>query len=261
VSTAQATGVLCADARGVRTLTLNRPERRNALSRDLIAELHAALDAAGNDPDVRVVVLAANGPAFSAGHDLGELTGCSTADHAATFAACEQLMLALHALPLPVIARVEGLATAAGCQLVAACDLAVASAAARFATPGVRIGLFCTTPMVEVARTIGRKRAMEMLLTGEPIGAQMALDWGLVNRVEPPEEVVAATAELAERLTAYPRETLAFGKRAFYETLHLGLPDAYARASEVMVENAGVPAAQEGMSAFLQKREPRWERS
>lgn len=243
---------------GAVTLWLNRPDQRNALSRALMRELTSALAALGEDPDVRVVVLAGRGPAFSAGHDLSELVGMELADYTEVFELCGAVMNAIHELPQPVIARVHGMATAAGCQLVAACDLVVASTDARFATPGVKIGLFCTTPMVEVTRTIGRKRALEMLLTGTAIDAETAAAWGLVNRVVAPGELDAATGELAERIASASSLTVGIGKRAFYRQIDLGLDAAYELCQEVMSENATAEDAQEGMSAFLEKRTPTW---
>jgi enoyl-CoA hydratase/carnithine racemase len=245
-------------AGGAVTLWLNRPDQRNALSRALMRELTSALAALGEDPDVRVVVLAGRGPAFSAGHDLSELVGMELADYTEVFELCGAVMNAIHDLPQPVIARVHGMATAAGCQLVAACDLVVASTDARFATPGVKIGLFCTTPMVEVTRTIGRKRALEMLLTGTAIDAETAAAWGLVNRVVAPDELDAATGDLAERIASASSLTVGIGKRAFYRQIDLGLEAAYELCQEVMSENATAEDAQEGMSAFLEKRTPTW---
>ncbi|MCU0306477.1 MAG: enoyl-CoA hydratase [Thermoleophilia bacterium] len=242
----------------VATITLNAPERRNALSLALMRDLTRALRAAGGAPGVRAVVIAATGPAFSAGHDLRELRGADEALTREVFAACAELMATVHGVPPPVIARVQGIATAAGCQLVAACDLAVAAEEARFATPGVRIGLFCSTPMVEVARAVGRKRAMEMLLTGDPVDARTAADWGLVNRVVPAADLEAATTDLARRVASASGATLAVGKRAFHETIDLGIEEAYVRASEVMCRNALTEDAQEGIGAFLEKREPVW---
>jgi enoyl-CoA hydratase/carnithine racemase len=243
---------------GAVTLWLNRPDQRNALSRALMRELTSAFAALGEDPDVRVVVLAGRGPAFSAGHDLSELVGMELADYTEVFELCGAVMNAIHDLPQPVIARVHGMATAAGCQLAAACDLVVASTDARFATPGVKIGLFCTTPMVEVTRTIGRKRALEMLLTGTAIDAETAAAWGLVNRVVAPDELDAATGELAERIASASSLTVGIGKRAFYRQIDLGLEAAYELCQEVMSENATAEDAQEGMSAFLEKRTPTW---
>ncbi|MET0993362.1 MAG: enoyl-CoA hydratase-related protein, partial [Mycobacterium sp.] len=184
------------------TLNLNRPAQRNALSRELMGDVTAALGALGADPEVRVVVLGGRGPAFSAGHDLSEMVGLGLAEYREIFELCTRMMTAIHELPQPVIARVHGMATAAGCQLVAACDLVVASSEARFATPGVKIGLFCTTPMVEVTRSVGRKRALEMLLTGTPIDAETAAEWGLVNKVVAPDELEAATDELARQIAS-----------------------------------------------------------
>jgi enoyl-CoA hydratase/carnithine racemase len=245
-------------AGGVVTLCLNRPAQRNALSRDLMRELTSALTTLGDDPEVRVVVLAGRGPAFSAGHDLSELVGMELEEYREVFELCGRLMNAIHELPQPVIARVHGMATAAGCQLVAACDLVVASSEARFATPGVKIGLFCTTPMVEVTRTIGRKRSLEMLLTGAPIDAETAADWGLVNRVVAPDELEAATDELAQQIASASSLTIGIGKRAFYRQIDLGLDAAYELCQDVMSENATADDAQEGMSAFLEKRPPTW---
>jgi enoyl-CoA hydratase/carnithine racemase len=240
------------------TLSLNRPAQRNALSRELMADLTAALGTLGADPEVRVVVLAARGPAFSAGHDLSEMVGLELDDYREIFELCTRMMTAIHELPQPVIARVHGMATAAGCQLVAACDLVVASSEARFATPGVKIGLFCTTPMVEVTRSIGRKRALEMLLTGTPIDAETAADWGLVNKVVAPDELDAATDGLARQIASASSLTVGLGKRAFYRQIDVGLDAAYDHCQEVMSENAAAEDAQEGMSAFLDKRPPTW---
>jgi enoyl-CoA hydratase/carnithine racemase len=242
----------------VATLTMDRPRQRNALSMALMGEIVAALAHLRERRDVRAVVLAGEGPAFCAGHDLGEVTGLDEDGLRAAFARCSEMMMALHELPQPVIARVHGMATAAGCQLVAACDLALASTQARFATPGVRIGLFCSTPMVEVARAVGRKRALELLLTGEPIDAPTAAEWGLVNRVVAPEELAKATGELARAIAEASGVTLAFGKQAFYRQLDAGLPEAYELCAEVMTRNALDADAQEGMCAFLEKRAPVW---
>jgi enoyl-CoA hydratase/carnithine racemase len=245
-------------AGGVVTLCLNRPAQRNALSRALMQELTSVLTALGEDAEVRVVVLAGRGPAFCAGHDLSELVGMELEEYREVFELCGGVMNEIHELPQPVIARVHGMATAAGCQLVAACDLVVASSEARFATPGVKIGLFCTTPMVEVTRTIGRKRALEMLLTGSPIDAETAAAWGLVNRVVAPDELESATDELAQRIAAASPLTVGIGKRAFYRQIDLGLDAAYEICQDVMSENATADDAQEGMSAFLEKRPPTW---
>ncbi|HEY8516368.1 MAG TPA: enoyl-CoA hydratase [Candidatus Binatia bacterium] len=241
-------------------LILNRPRRRNALSHELLEALLAALDRCASDPQTRVVVLAGNGPAFSAGHDLQELQAATSAEIERLFALCSRVMLRLHEIPQPVIARVHGIATAAGCQLVAACDLAIAADVATFATPGVSIGLFCSTPAVPVVRAVGRKRALEMLFTGAPIDAQTALDWGLVNRVVPLQELDAEIARFAARIVAASPETIALGKRAFYRQLALPEDDAYALAGAAMCENAALEDAREGIRAFLEKRRPVWGR-
>ena len=242
----------------IQTIVLSRPERRNPLSTATMSALLDALRAAGEDDSVRCVVLGAQGPVFCAGHDLRELATRDAAVHERIFAVCAELMLAIHRLPVPVVARVQGLATAAGCQLVAACDLAVAAEGARFGSPGVKTGLFCTTPMVEIARTVGPKRAMEMLLTGDPIDAPTALDWGLVNRVVPAGRLDEEAAALAGRVVSASRATVAIGKRAFDENIDLPLEDAYRHASAVMCRNAGIDDAQEGIAAFLEKREATW---
>jgi enoyl-CoA hydratase/carnithine racemase len=240
------------------TLNLNRPAQRNALSRGLMGDVTAVLGALGADPEVMVVVLGGRGPAFSAGHDLSEMVGLGLAEYREIFELCTRMMTAIHELPQPVIARVHGMATAAGCQLVAACDLVVASSEARFATPGVKIGLFCTTPMVEVTRSVGRKRALEMLLTGTPIDAETAAEWGLVNKVVAPDELAAATDELARQIASASSLTVGLGKRAFYRQIDLGLDAAYDVCQEVMSENATAEDAQEGMSSFLERRQPIW---
>jgi len=242
----------------VARLTLNRPERRNALSLDAMRELLATLRRAGDDHRVAVVVIAGAGPAFSAGHDLSEMVGRPDAFYTELFDTCVDLMTAVHEIPQPVIARVHGVATAAGCQLVAACDLAVAASDARFATPGVNIGLFCTTPMVPISRAIGRKRALEMLLTGDPIDAATAAAWGLVNHVAPPEELDAAVDALAARICRSSPTVVGLGKRAFYAQDCLTEGDAYSVASPVMSANAALPEAREGITAFLEKRPPVW---
>jgi len=239
-------------------VTLNRPERRNALSMALMRELRGALEELGADREVRAIVIAGAGPGFSAGHDLGEMVGAEEGFVAELFDECTRLMQAIHRVPQPVIARVQGVATAAGCQLVATCDLAIAEEGARFATPGVRIGLFCSTPMVAVSRAIGRKRAMDMLLTGRMIDAATALDWGLVNQVVPAGELDAAVAALAARVSDSARATVAIGKEAFYAQIDLDEAGAYALTKDVMTANALAPDAQEGMSAFLDKRPPVW---
>jgi enoyl-CoA hydratase/carnithine racemase len=241
-------------------LTLNHPEKRNALSAAMLTALREHLDRIAADPEVRVVVLRAAGPVFSAGHDLRELVGGREQDYAALFALCTEVMQAVRRLPQPVIAQVQGLATAAGCQLVATCDLVVASEDASFATPGVKIGLFCTTPGVALARAVPPRKALEMLLTGTPIDAREAERAGLVNRVVPTDRLAEETMALARQVASASRYTVAVGKRAFYEQVALDCSAAYNRAQEVMVENALAPDAQEGMRAFLEKRPPQWER-
>jgi enoyl-CoA hydratase/carnithine racemase len=247
------------DADGVAWLTLNRPSARNALSLGLMEALVAELAAIDADPSVKVVVIGGAGPAFCAGHDLRELrSNPGRATYQATFQLCSQLMTSIVRLPKPVIARVHGVATAAGCQLVATCDLAIAAETARFATPGVNIGLFCSTPMVALTRAVGRKAAMEMLLTGELIDASRAHALGLVNRVVPEAELDAAVSALAGQIVAKSPLTLAIGKEAFYRQAEMGLDDAYAFASEVMTRNMLARDAAEGIDAFLAKRPPVW---
>jgi len=247
------------DRDGVALLTLNRPEARNALSMTLMGAMLDALSRIAEDRTVRVVVVAGAGPVFCAGHDLKELRADpSRAAYEATFRRCSEMMLALTRLPKPVIARVHGMATAAGCQLVATCDLAVASTHARFATPGVNIGLFCSTPMVALTRAVGRKAAMEMLLTGEAVDAEAARALGLVNRVAAPAELDAAVDALAGQIAAKSPLTLATGKEAFYRQAELSLVDAYAYASETMTRNMMARDAGEGIDAFLAKRPPVW---
>jgi len=243
---------------GIVRLNLDRPEKRNALSRDLLSRLEEALASIAADSSARVVVLGARGPVFCAGHDLGEMVGCSESEYRDLFALCSRVMLGLRRLPQPVIARVHGVATAAGCQLVAACDLAVAAEEATFATPGVRIGLFCTTPMVPLVRAIAPKAALEMLVTGKPISARRALELGLVNRVVPAAQLDDAVRELTDAMLAASPLTVRLGKRAFYEQLALDEATAYERATDVMTDNALCRDAQEGMSAFLEKRRPVW---
>ena len=243
---------------GIATVTLNRPEKRNALSLDVMRELIAAFEAIGAERSVKVVILRGLGPAFSAGHDLREMLERSVAEYRLVFDVCVRLMETLQSIPQPVIAEVAGIATAAGCQLVATCDLAVASSEARFATPGVKIGLFCTTPMVALTRAIGRKRAMEMLLTGEMIDARTAADWGLVNRVVEPNELAGETLRLARRIASAAGFVVGLGKAAFYAQIDLDQPKAYAYAKEVMSMNALAADAQEGMDAFVSKRPPAW---
>lgn len=243
---------------GIATVTLNRPERRNALSLDLTLELSECLHRLELNRSVQVIILASEGPVFCSGHDLTELLECNHSDHKRIFCACTRLMERIQSLRQPVIAEVQGLATAAGCQLVATCDLAVASEDASFATPGVRMGLFCSTPMVALSRSIGRKRAMEMLLTGEPITAFTAAEWGLVNRVVPAAGLRSATRSLAERIAEASPVVVGIGKNAFYKQAELDQAHAYTLASQTMSDNAKEPEAQEGMAAFLQKRPARW---
>jgi enoyl-CoA hydratase/carnithine racemase len=243
---------------GIAILTLNQPERRNALSRAMLAALKRTLDAVAGDDTVRAIVLRANGPVWSAGHDLREVVGGDEASHQALFALCTEVMEAIRKLPQPVIAEVHALATAAGCQLAASCDLVLASEQASFATPGVKIGLFCTTPGVALSRAVGAKKAMEMLLTGTPLSAREAEAAGLVNRVVPLERLHEEALALARRIIAASPRTLEIGKRAFYEQLPLDRPAAYAFAQKVMVESASTPDAREGMTAFLEKRPPKW---
>ncbi len=250
--------LLAESAGGVARLTLNRPDKRNALSVGLLQEIEEKLSRIEGDAQTRVVVLAAAGPVFCSGHDLGEMVGRSEGEYRELFATCSRVMQQLRRLPQPVIARVQGLATAAGCQLVASCDLAVASVQARFATPGVKIGLFCTTPAVPVVRAVPPKAAMEMLLTGEAISAERAWQLGLVNRVVSPAELDDAVQHYVDLILASSPATIRLGKRAFYEHLSLDEAAAYERATAVMTRNALFPDAQEGIAAFLQKRPPNW---
>jgi enoyl-CoA hydratase/carnithine racemase len=249
----------------IAVLTLNRPAARNSLSEGMIAELHASLNELHDDAGVRAVVIAANGTAFSAGHDMKELTARrADADRGrAYFAemmnACSAMMQAIVQLPKPVVAAVQGVATAAGCQLVASCDLAVASESAAFATPGVDIGLFCSTPMVALSRNVPRKHAMEMLLTGEPVSATAARDMGLINRVVATGTERDAAIELAQRIANKSAYTVKIGKAAFYRQLEMSLSEAYRYASEVMTENMMARDAEEGIGAFIEKREPKWQ--
>jgi enoyl-CoA hydratase/carnithine racemase len=249
----------------ISVLTLNRPAARNSLSEGLIAELHAALKEIHDDTSVRALVIAANGPAFSAGHDMKELTARrSDADRGRAYFeqimnACSAMMQAIVQLPKPVVAAVQGVATAAGCQLVASCDLAVASEAASFATPGVDIGLFCSTPMVALSRNVPRKQAMEMLLTGEPVDAATAQSLGLVNRVVAPGTEREAAISLAQKVALKSAYTVKLGKEAFYRQAEMNLADAYRYAAEVMTENMMARDAEEGIGAFIEKREPKWQ--
>jgi enoyl-CoA hydratase/carnithine racemase len=252
--------VLSTIAHGIATLTLNRPEQFNPLSRQMIAAIQAGLDAMASDPSVRVVILAAEGKGFCAGHDLKEMRA-HTGDKSwqrELFDACSRMMSALTEIPQPVIARVHGIATAAGCQLVSMCDLAVAAEKATFAMPGVNIGVFCSTPAVGVVRNIGRKRAMEMLLTGKPIDAATALSWGLVNRVVPSSRLDAEIKRFTDIILSRSSAAIRFGKQAFYGQIDRPLGAAYEVASEVMACNLLLEDAGEGIDAFLEKRPAMW---
>ena len=242
----------------VAVVTLNRPQRRNALSLELMLELIRCLDEIGRDHEVRAVILAAAGKVFCSGHDLGEMTGRDINEYRQIFDVCTELMTKIQAIPQPVIAEVQGIATAAGCQLVATCDLAVAAEEAAFATPGVKIGLFCTTPMVALTRAIGRKRALQMLLTGEMVDARTAAEWGLINRVVAAGELSAVTRELARQVAEASSLVVAIGKQAFYTQIDMDQAKAYAYAKEVMSMNALAADAQEGIGAFLGKRMACW---
>jgi enoyl-CoA hydratase/carnithine racemase len=242
----------------VAVVTLNRPERRNALSLAMMQELTACLDEIGRNPEIRAVILAAAGKVFCSGHDLSEMTGRDINAYRRIFDVCTELMNKVQSIPQPVIAEVQGVATAAGCQLAATCDLAVAAEEAAFATPGVKIGLFCTTPMVALTRVVGRKRALEMLLTGAMVDARTAAAWGLVNSVVPAAELRAVARTLAEKVAEASSLVVAIGKQAFYTQIDLDQPKAYGYAKEVMSMNALAADAQEGIGAFLGKRKPCW---
>src|ERR671923_2273748 len=246
------------DADGAARVTLNRPERRNALSLELMDELTGVLQKLGARSDLRAIVVEGSGVAFSAGHDLSEMVGRDLPFYQRLFDSCTELMETIHRVPQPVIAKVHGIATAAGCQLVAACDLAVAAEGTRFATPGVKIGLFCSTPMVPLSRAIGRKRALEMLLTGEPIDAATALDWGLVNRVVSADALEDEVASIVDAIARSSPLTVGIGKEAFYAQIELDEHRAYDLTKAVMAMNARADDAQEGMCAFLEKRPPAW---
>lgn len=242
---------------GIATLTLNRPAQMNLLTLDMLGALQAAFDAIAKDPGVRVVVLAAAGKGFCAGHDLKEIRALGTPEKVSgLFETCNRMMLSIQRLPQPVIARVQGAAAAAGCQLVAQCDLAIASDAAKFTTPGVNWGFFCSTPGVPIGRNLLRKHAMEMLLTGDMIDAAKALEWGLVNRVVPAESIDTAIGELAARIAAKPPDTIAAGKRAFYQQLDLGVGEAYELAGGVISASFAGDEGRKGMEAFIDKRPP-----
>jgi enoyl-CoA hydratase/carnithine racemase len=251
--------VLRKDHNGVTTLTLNRPKQFNALSQAVLAALQTELDAIAQDESIRVVVIAATGKAFCAGHDLKEMRAhTDKAFHSALFDQCSRMMLTINHLPQPVIAKVQGLATAAGCQLVAACDLAVAADTAIFATSGIRVGLFCSTPAVPVSRNLSRKKALEILLTGEFIDAQTAVQEGLLNRAVPAEQLDAAVQQLIDAILAKSSFAVASGKRMFYKQLEMGMEEAYTYASEVMACDMMADDAAEGIDAFMQKRQPAW---
>jgi len=242
----------------IAVVTLNRPQRRNALSLELMTELIVCLNEIGRDRSLRAVILAAAGKVFCSGHDLSEMVGRDLNDYREVFDVCTELMTRIQSIPQPVIAQVQGIATAAGCQLVATCDLAVASDQAGFATPGVKIGLFCTTPMVALSRAIGRKRALQMLMTGDMIDALTAVEWGLINIAVPASELEQQTRKLATRIAEASSLTVALGKQAFYTQIDLDQPKAYAYAKEVMSMNSLAADAQEGISAFLEKRQACW---
>jgi len=242
----------------IAVITLNRPQRRNALSLELMKEVIDCLNEIGRDRSLRAVILAAAGKVFSSGHDLSEMVGRDINDYREVFDVCTELMTRIQSIPQPVIAQVQGIATAAGCQLVATCDLAVASDQAAFATPGVKIGLFCTTPMVALSRAVGRKRALQMLMTGDMIDALTAVEWGLINIAVPASELEQQTRKLATRIAEASSLTVALGKQAFYTQIDLDQPKAYAYAKEVMSMNSLAADAQEGISAFLEKRPACW---
>jgi enoyl-CoA hydratase/carnithine racemase len=242
----------------VGVITLSRPDRRNALSLNLMLELIGALDQFAADSNVRAIILASTGKVFSSGHDLSEMVARTVVDYRRIFDVCTELMTKIQSIPQPVIAQVQGVATAAGCQLVATCDLAIASEEAQFATPGVKIGLFCTTPMVALSRAVGRKRALEMLLTGKLVEARTAVDWGLVNRAVAADQLESETRALACQIAQASSFTVGLGKQAYYAQIDLDQPKAYAYAKEVMTLNSLAADAQEGISAFLEKRAACW---
>jgi enoyl-CoA hydratase/carnithine racemase len=242
----------------VAVVTLNRPQRRNALSLDLMQELIACLTEIGGSREIRAVILGAAGKVFSSGHDLSEMVGRDINEYRRVFDVCTELMTRIQSIPQPVIAEVQGIATAAGCQLVATCDLAIAAEEAAFATPGVKIGLFCTTPMVALSRAVGRKRSLQMLLTGEMIDAHRAAEWGLINQAVPAAALPGETRKLAARIAEASDLVVALGKQAFYTQIDLDQPKAYAYAKEVMSMNSLAADAQEGISAFLGKRQACW---
>jgi len=250
--------LLVETSEAIARVTLNRPDRRNALSLALMQELNDCLRTIGSASDVRAVILAAAGTVYSAGHDLSEMLDRTINEYRQIFDVCVEMMTTIQSIPQPVIAEVQGMATAAGCQLVATCDLAIAVESAKFATPGVRIGLFCSTPMVALTRAIGRKRALEMLMTGRAIDAQTAMDWGLINRVVAAAQLREETMTLAKQITEASSLTLGIGKQAFYAQIDLDQSKAYAYTKEIMSMNAMAEDAHEGMSAFLEKRAACW---
>ncbi|MBN2126745.1 MAG: enoyl-CoA hydratase [Deltaproteobacteria bacterium] len=250
--------ILYEQREGIGVITLNRPEKRNALSLELLREFASCMEEVGSGRSAKVVIVKGAGEHFCAGHDLNEILKGELSDVRRLFEVCLDLMMILQEAPQPVIAQVRGVATAAGCQLVAACDLAVAEEGARFATPGVQIGLFCSTPMVPLYRAVGRKKALEMLFTGDFVGAGQAREWGLVNRVVPLDALEQETLGLAEQIARYSSLTLGIGKRAFYRQVNMADRDAYEYAKEVISANAVMDDAIEGISAFLEKRSPVW---
>jgi len=246
---------------GIATLTMNRPQQMNLLTGEMLSALQGALEEISGDEAVRVVVLAATGKGFCAGHDLKEIRGLGEQPKiAALFEQCSRMMTSIERLPQPVIARVQGAAAAAGCQLVAQCDLAIAADSVKFVTSGVSWGFFCSTPGVAIGRNLHRKHALEMLLTGDPISAQRALEWGLVNRVVPAEALEAETLALAARIAAKPPATVRAGKRGFYQQMEMGLERAYALAGQVISGDFAHPEGREGMNAFIEKRAPDWKK-
>ena len=247
------------DRDGIATLTMNRPQQMNLLTAGMLAALQDALDSIGKNPGIRVVVLAATGKGFCAGHDLKEIRELREQPKiTALFEQCSRMMMTIQNLPQPVIAKVQGAAAAAGCQLVAQCDLAVAVDTAKFVTSGVNWGFFCSTPGVAIGRNLQRKHAMEMLLTGEPIGAQRALEWGLINRVVPVDALDGEVSTLAKLIASKPPATVIAGKRSFYQQMDMSLPQAYAHAGQVISSDFAHPEGQEGMNAFIEKRPPDW---
>jgi enoyl-CoA hydratase/carnithine racemase len=250
--------ICVANEGNVAIITLNRPQRRNALSLALMQELVECLKGIGASREIRAVILAAAGKVFSSGHDLSEMVGRDINEYRRLFDVCTELMTRIQSIPQPVIAEVQGIATAAGCQLVATCDLAIAAEEATFATPGVKIGLFCTTPMVALSRAVGRKRALQMLLTGESIDARTAAEWGLINQAVPASALQSETRKLAARVADASELVVALGKQAYYTQIDLDQPKAYAYAKEVMSMNSLAADAQEGIAAFLGKRQACW---